>query len=100
MTQNQHTPGPWNVRYSEDRADAFIECGDRSNITDWAARFIAQTYVHDLEDAANARLIAAAPDLLAALQNVIYGWDNWAEQGNIEHAIDAARAAIAKATGV
>jgi hypothetical protein len=41
---------------------------------------------------ANARLIAAAPDLLEALEHVIY-WDNGKPEWEM------ARAAIAKATG-
>jgi hypothetical protein len=52
---------------------------------------------NDAEDAANARLIAAAPELLAALQSVA---DYWAG-GDVPADIDAAmRAAITKATGV
>jgi hypothetical protein len=49
---------------------------------------------------ANARLIAAAPDLLAALQGMIeyfvdYSWDDYSDTETLQ----AARAAIAKATG-
>ncbi len=46
---------------------------------------------------ANARLIAASPDLLEALQSCL----NWAKNGNQEHLIvfEAAQAAINKATG-
>ncbi|HXJ14353.1 MAG TPA: hypothetical protein VNH19_18915 [Candidatus Limnocylindrales bacterium] len=45
------------------------------------------------EARANARLIAAAPDLLAALQAVVRVADRKTDE------FDAARAAIAKATG-
>lgn len=45
---------------------------------------------------ANARLIAAAPDLLAALSELLPLWENGIE----EPWIIRARAAIAKATGV
>ena len=55
------------------------------------------------ERTANLRLIAAAPELLAALEEIA-GWDPEAhpnEPGgmSIMDAIDTARAAIAKATG-
>lgn len=50
---------------------------------------------------ANARLIAAAPDLLAALQAIVDSLSLQDDEGLIEHAepMIAARAAIAKATG-
>jgi hypothetical protein len=40
----------------------------------------------------DARLIAAAPDLLAALEMIVEQWD--------QKALDVARAAIAKARGI
>jgi hypothetical protein len=50
---------------------------------------------------AHARLIAAAPDLLRALQTIVIYLAVHDEEGLIEHAepMQAARAAIAKATG-
>jgi len=56
------------------------------------------------EAEANARLIAAAPDLLAALKALVVGVerdDNPSDQGHCEHSdeMNAARAAIAKAEG-
>lgn len=58
--------------------------------------------VNDDESKANARLIAAAPDLLAALQALV----GEADLGELDHDDDAralldnARAAIERATGV
>jgi len=51
---------------------------------------------------ANARLIAAAPDLLAALETIVKSLADQDDEGMIEHVepMVAARAAIAKATGV
>lgn len=73
------------------------------NIKDAQGELIAQ--VCDLEDGlnetiANARLMAAAPDLLAALQGLIDyfidpSWDDYSDTETMQ----AARAAIAKATG-
>jgi hypothetical protein len=55
---------------------------------------------------ANARLIAAAPELLAALDSLINrsldmrdAWDQDDAYINFDNAVDQARAAIAKATG-
>ena len=59
-----HTPGPWHV------------CGDmiRSTVSNAAMRSVAKVYVSQMhgkpEAAANARLIAAAPDLLAACRAI------------------------------
>jgi len=87
----QHTPGPWFVTpdghavYEKDvfgyRADTICGLPSRSD-----------------SRAANARLIAAAPDLLAALESLVaknYGQP----QGVTVPALDIARAAIARATG-
>ena len=54
------------------------------------------------ESAANCRLIAAAPDLLEALQAMLNAESNYSYAGLSDSeiaAIDKARAAIAKATG-
>lgn len=89
----QHTPGPWNVR----KCDGFYRCFDTD---DWAIvsdGLITPCFVWGgrsfTEGEANARLIAAAPELLATLKvmrEAVY------EQpvGVWFHAIDAA---IAKA---
>ena len=61
-------------------------------------RIIANTLTatDDEQDIANARLIAAAPDMLQALEELIAEWsDGKHESGGF----DMARAAIAKATG-
>jgi hypothetical protein len=87
-----HTPGPWQVNSNDPLhvcdADgesrgcspiAFVQVGNDGR---WTAK-------------ANARLIAAAPDLLVALQAVA---DYWAG-GDVPPEIDALmRAAIARAT--
>jgi len=59
MTDTQHTPGPWAIE-----PDAL---GEYSIVTDNGGT-IADIYGRN---PANARLIAAAPDLLAALERLV-----------------------------
>jgi type VI protein secretion system component VasF len=83
-----HTPAPWELRQSangywfidhEQGDEGYtltkLECGER-----------------------DARLIAAAPELLAALQNVAACFDA-NDPDSMANAMADARAAIAKATG-
>lgn len=94
--QCAHTPGPWSVNTGE-------HCGAR--IDGPNGRAIAHAIQRDEHPAmgqgisqdvalANARLIAAAPDMLEALRGVI----RVADRATVE--FDAARAAVANATGM
>ena len=60
----KHTPGPWTVHSCEMRPHHEItaECG---------RRIATQNDYHDGQDKANARLIAAAPELLTALRALL-----------------------------
>jgi hypothetical protein len=102
----QHTPAPWYAMTAEtggflDQATVFSE-----HETDGEPTYIADTMPIDNEvpltqRKANARLIAAAPDLLAALQAVIAApitGDHESIQRR-DAAFTAAGTAIAKATG-
>jgi len=90
-----HTQGPWSYIGNGDVvAKSEKYCGGEKDI---ASVFLT---VND-EDEANARLIAAAPELLEALQAIVKSLVDQDDEGMIEHAqqmIDA-RVAIAKATG-
>ncbi len=88
--ETKHTPGPWEVELGTANRDwHIIKRGTAWNAT-------------SAERDANARLIAAAPDLLAALALILadysaaYGGDEKDEP----KAMKAARAAIAKAEGI
>lgn len=87
-----HTPGPWeqiNNIYGTSRLAIMHETGIIvAEITDWPDTAIAD---------ANARLIAAAPDLLDALGRLLH----MAEEGSMPgpNTLAQARAAIAKAKG-
>ena len=91
----QHTPGPWkitgpNIR-SEDGALLFVQ----GNHFD--SRYLADGEPDPVEQAANRRLVAAAPTLLAAAQNAITNWDNKMELVEwIETTMESLKAAILK----
>lgn len=95
--EHKHTPGPWEITshrppYSEENdfpgvgisiPDAELASGIHEDAIE----------VWGENSEANARLIAAAPELLEALRGVL----RVADRATVE--FDAARAAIAKATG-
>jgi ABC-type tungstate transport system permease subunit len=81
----QHTPGPWEVEVADSLYNTFY--------------IVNESRDSDEVDQANARLIAAAPELLAALQDLVSEADHTG--GSVRHvsrySTDVARAAIAKA---
>ena len=84
-----HTPGPWVVK------DSTQVTSDGRHIADCAGR--ETTTAIGLEDSANARLIAAAPDLLAALEKLLHlASEDWHEASPT---LREAAGAIAKARG-
>jgi hypothetical protein len=89
---SKRTPGPWKAEIDEqvpERGAVYVE-GPQG----WLNQAVADCGFNDVEtDEANARLIAAAPELLAALQMVmsLYG------DGFAADAQAYARAALAKA---
>lgn len=95
---NKHTPGPWEAAdrgdYSDLRGNSRIVLGDDRRIA------IVQ-HSGCAEDEANARLIAAVPDLLEALRAIIthpaYAESEDGETGEPCELIAAGRDAIAKA---
>jgi hypothetical protein len=82
---SEHTPGPWKTN-----GDPYVSTADGKR----SIAFCDTRQAH--EDRANARLIAAAPDLLEALQGFQKAWD----ENRLLTSDEAAsiRAAIAKAT--
>lgn len=87
---SKHTPGPWSAQQRQDQGvyDFFA--------LNKPSPFATAQASSSIEAEANARLIAAAPELLDALQEIVEaqkgGYLGWSH-------IDAASAAIAKATG-
>lgn len=62
----KHTPRPWFVKFV---GGAFLVRAEKRHAKDW--RVVAQVVLHEREDEANARLIAAAPDLLECLKELL-----------------------------
>jgi hypothetical protein len=90
----QHTQGPWSACDVGD----YTDFDGRSRVILGDDMRIAVVHVSCDETSANADLIAAAPELLEALQAVCDEQDGNEGHASAE-AYDKARAAIAKATG-
>lgn len=104
QTKTQHTPGPWNVeRSSPGDTSNCAKAGCRAAVRGQVGPDICWVKVYDDEVSrnweANARLIAAAPDLLAALETILNQRADGAKVSREEWqaATEAARAALAKA---
>lgn len=93
----KHTPGPWEVQPDQrSQGEALAIVGGSSLIIARTPK--ATLDMHRRVDEANARLIAAAPELLEALRaiNQVLGGS---QPIDIPGALMIARAAIAKAEG-
>lgn len=92
-----HTPGPWHIRKGPDRyivADPEKVDGGISWVT------VARAYPDAKEQDANARLIAAAPELLAACEAALRYLDYTDPMGvESQEEQDLLDAAIRKARG-
>jgi hypothetical protein len=85
-----HTPGPWLVYQWDKGDDSAFEIADKDGRP--TAIPVSSPWRSDAERDANARLIAAAPDLLAVCYRII-------ETGDEIAVVKAAKAAVAKAEG-
>lgn len=95
--EHKHTPGPWGNHLVDDTVVVIPRRPLPQQIS-----VLGHSEVADEEDYANARLIAAAPDLFHRLQESMEMLERIAEGkewGAIEDQINDNRAAIAKATG-
>ena len=101
-TKTNHTPGPWTHYYHT--TDLALIVG---SARDGIARILPSG--NREKDTANAKLIAAAPDLLAALNRLLRAFEADVEQvpsmdivtswETNSQAVQAARTAISKAEG-
>jgi hypothetical protein len=99
MTEAKHTQGPWMIIHSY---NIVAENGRRGIASAGGYQNNQKTEAVHAENCANARLIAAAPDLLAALKIALpyvesFDGDNADRQTKANAA--TVRAAIARATG-
>lgn len=90
QAKQRHTPGPWHHKQ-------LIGCDDRG----WSVFYSHSYGTKRIDDKgemseANARLIAAAPDMLEALRTILIAYEARAERGINPEFV---RAVIAKATG-
>ena len=97
----QHTPGPWRVDPDHCRdvqtADGAIEICLAEGGEPYGKNLFS---VPPMEEAhANARLIAAAPDLIAVLKELQDSASYWSEYDVPIGIVDRINAAIAKARG-
>lgn len=105
MSESKHTPGPWRTSNSYGHVftgDYKVICkmADNNPLLNWAVEGSS------IENSANARLIAAAPELLSALKalfehcSMVHNqWGDNCNQKQADAAIVAGRAAIVKAEG-
>lgn len=107
MSDAKHTPGPWNYTLC-DGESAWLVGPRNAEGPDYVADAHKLTHGRRDEDSeANARLIAAAPELLAACESVIEEYGGHHATGCVERPDDKGgccfvamvRAAIAKARG-
>lgn len=87
---SKHTPGPWFSQYDD---NGFYKIGSEA-----VGLNIAFTFGESDADEANVRLMAAAPNLLEALENLADYVDEWVGDNECRP-LENARAAIAKARG-
>lgn len=105
MTEAKHTPGPWHLEEMGYNSSSYYirgssESGDRLTIGKGAVAHIPRSTVNPME--ANARLIAAAPELLEALKAMLeaeyaHEWEDYSSEELT--VLEKAHAAIAKAEG-
>ncbi len=92
---SKHTPGPWNVGTSKQRRDVVFLNG----LSEQPGSLGPSKSWIDCNTEANARLIAAAPDLLAVVKELEESAGYWSEYDVPLGIVDRIRAAIAKAEG-
>jgi hypothetical protein len=94
---NKPTPSPW-IHKSFANCDAVVANGVIIATVGLTADDELSDDFDITKQQANAKLIAAAPDLLAALEAMTYYFAEYEKDDSAKYGFKAARAAIAKAT--
>lgn len=98
MSEPKHTPGPWHIHdYGNGVQD--ITAREIDGLSCRPARVFGDALdeVYGPIAIANARLIAAAPNLLKALRSMLHRFNHLDVDPGKREAIEAGQAAIAKA---
>lgn len=96
IKDSKHTPGPWT--YSETTTLS----GNHAWYTIMASKVgkqIVGTKLASVDSEENARLIAAAPELLLALKTAMYQLELHAKKSGGDYILKQAKVAISKAEG-
>jgi hypothetical protein len=100
MSAAKHTPGPWEVEdITSQGAMVYRRIKTSKDEPVGSVSAYKLSKKRDAEAEANARLIAAAPELLEALEMMIADFGDYPASKRPCLAFDLARAAIARATG-
>ena len=96
---DNHTPGPWSIKGAvfATITGTQTHVGYNGRILVYQAEVAKIQPRHERE--ANAHLISAAPELLEACERLALFHESCGHEGNADSAIEAAKAAIAKAEG-
>ena len=95
---NKHTPGPWRI-IERPESTVWIQGQQDENGYREVCTLPNYLLLQREKTEANARLIAAAPELLEALKACVHAMDSATRFDGNTRPFDDARAAIAKATG-
>lgn len=101
MTKSKHTPGPWDLGVNSYNAETRAEGDVLVKKTGKRIAYTGSVHTDREVNKANARLIAAAPELLEALENITAGLNDEEDTMPLIRGseVKAARKAIAKARG-
>lgn len=99
--QKRHTPAPWIAKEDDEHHSSYAHIiGDKGEYIARVPLYSHELDKHRPEQEANARLIAAAPELLDALQVAVKHMnDPYPAGDDLSHVLARAEAAIAKANG-
>ena len=93
----KHTKGPW----KRIQLDGFTYINPERETGEYAliAKITGHPYEHNEVKDANSKLIAASPDLLGVLKDIVYTWENFNvnRESQMGEAIQFAKEAINKA---
>ena len=102
MSKKAHTKGPWLIRegFDPDDWEIYPMRDGPPDVGEWTELAVVPGHWGDDEELeANARLIAAAPDLLEALERLLAAAEKTTFSDQFPQECENARAALSKATG-